>query len=78
MHGLLKLIIRPGTEKADAGFLVLAAFVGCAAGLLLAYKVSISVGLPFALCATVMLHLTWRTPGFSPQMTQKKSGRADV
>lgn len=77
MHGLLKLIIRPGTEKADGGFLVLAAFVGGAAGVLLAHKVSLSVGLPFALCATVMLHLTWRTPDFSPQTTQK-SGRADV
>jgi hypothetical protein len=70
MHGLLKLIIRPETEKADAGFLVLAAFVGGAAGVLLAYKVSLSVGLPFALCATVMLHLTWRTPGLSPNDTK--------
>lgn len=66
MHGLLKFIIRPGTEMADVTFFVLAAFVGGAAGLLLAYKVSLCVGLPFALCATLMLHLTWRTPGFSP------------
>jgi hypothetical protein len=77
MHDLLKFIIRPETEMADAGFFVLAAFVGGAAGVLLAYKVSLWVGLPFAFCATLMLHLTWRTPAFSPQTTQK-SGRADV
>ncbi len=77
MHGLLKFIIRPGTEMADAGFFVLAAFVGGAAGVLLAYKVSLWVGLPFALCAALMLHLTWRKPGFSPR-TPQKSARGDT
>lgn len=77
MRGLVKFIIRPGMEMADAGFFVLAAFVGGAAGVLLAYKVTLWLGLPFALCATLTLHFTWRTPGFSPQ-TPRKSGRGSV
>ena len=77
MHRLMKLIIRPGMEMRDAGFLALAAFVGGASGVLLAYKVSLLVGLPLALCATLMLHLTWRTPNFAPRPPQK-SGRGDL
>jgi hypothetical protein len=62
MHYLLKLIIRPGTELADSCFLILAFIVGGSAGALLAHKISLGIGLPFALFATLVLHLTWRTP----------------
>lgn len=55
----------------DAGFLALAAFVGGASGVLLTYKISLLVGLPFALCATLMLHLTWRTQSFAPRPPRK-------
>lgn len=66
MQDLVKLIVRPGRGIEDAYFLLLAAFVGGAAGVLLAYKVSLWVGLPFALGATLMLYFTWRTPSLVP------------
>ena len=71
MNRLLKFFIRPEKRVADTGYLVLAAFVGGAAGVLLAYKVSLWVGLPFALGATLMLFFTWRAPNPPPLLPNK-------
>lgn len=62
MQRLLKFIIRPRTEMADSSCLILPLIGGGGAGALLAQKISLGVGLPFALFATLVLHLTWRTP----------------
>jgi hypothetical protein len=62
MQRLLKLIIRPGTGIADFSFLILGLIMGGGAGALRAHKISLGGGLPLALFATLVLHLTWRTP----------------
>ena len=75
MQRLFKFIIRPGNEMADTGFLILALIVGGGAGALLAHKISLVVGFPFALVATLLLHLTWRTSNLARKQPEKVNSR---
>lgn len=59
---LLRYFVRPAKRKSDIFFLILAALVGGASGLLMTEKISIAVGIPFFVFTTLVLHFTWRTP----------------
>ncbi|WAH61089.1 hypothetical protein LZ023_16945 [Pseudomonas silvicola] len=62
MQQLLDLLIRPRQKLSDTLFLCLAFMVGGGVGAVLAEKIAWSVGAPFGLMATVILHLMWRSP----------------
>jgi len=55
--------IRPDYQKSDRCFLVLALIVGCGFGTVLGHKISLTVGLPFSVFASLVLYYLWRRPG---------------
>lgn len=62
MQRLAQFLIRPDVKLADTGFLFLACVVGGGAGAVLASKISLLAGIPFAVFASLTLHLMWRSP----------------
>ncbi|CAM3718304.1 hypothetical protein CCOS865_02779 [Pseudomonas reidholzensis] len=63
MFEFVSNFIRPDYEKSDRCFLVLALIVGCGFGTVLGHKISLSVGLPFSVVASLALYYLWRRPG---------------
>lgn len=54
--------IRPEYENSDRFFLILALIVGCGFGYVLGHKISLTVGVPFSVFASLALYYLWRCP----------------
>ncbi|MGE8462356.1 MAG: hypothetical protein ACN6P0_14945 [Pseudomonas capeferrum] len=59
---MLSRMIREHRKKSDVFFLLIACASGIAVGSVLVHKISWSVGVPFAVVASLFLYYTWRNP----------------